>query len=361
MKSSMDTQVTTGEVDEILSPFLQEENAAQAERLLAQLVVEHADPIIEKIIRSKLHASLSPIDGSEQNQNALEVRSDVHVRLIAGLRSLKAERSARPIRDFRGYVAVVAYNACSHYLRQKYPRRHSLKNRVRYVLTHQPGLSLWEDETGEWLCGFIAWRGRGVERASAPRLEELRDSQSLRGPRAPSEDYRRMPLAGLLKLILAAAAAPVELDDLVNSIADLQGIKETLVQSENDQATTDALNPKGFETRASIADEVGQRLFLKRLWTEISQLPPKQRAALLLNLRDAQSRDVIVLFQLTGVATIPQIAEALEMTAETFAELWGDLPLDDLSIAKRLGITRQQVINLRKSARERLARRMRDF
>jgi hypothetical protein len=36
------------------------------------------------------------------------------------------------------------------------------------------------------------------------------------------------------------------------------------------------------------------------------------------------------------------------------------LPLDDLTIAARLGLTRQQVINLRKSARLRLARRLRD-
>jgi hypothetical protein len=39
-------------------------------------------------------------------------------------------------------------------------------------------------------------------------------------------------------------------------------------------------------------------------------------------------------------------------------ELWDELPLDDLKIAARLGMTRQQVINLRKSARARLARRM---
>jgi len=56
-----------------------------------------------------------------------------------------------------------------------------------------------------------------------------------------------------------------------------------------------------------------------------------------------------------------QIAEVLEMLPEKFAELWNDLPIDDAAIAQRLGITRQQVINLRKSARERLGRRMKPF
>jgi hypothetical protein len=47
--------------------------------------------------------------------------------------------------------------------------------------------------------------------------------------------------------------------------------------------------------------------------------------------------------------------------AEEFANLWNELPLEDASIASLLGVTRQQVINLRKSARERLTRRMKGF
>jgi hypothetical protein len=47
--------------------------------------------------------------------------------------------------------------------------------------------------------------------------------------------------------------------------------------------------------------------------------------------------------------------------AGQFAELWPQLPLDDATIAGLLNLTRQQVINLRKSARERLARRLKGF
>ena len=101
-----------------------------------------------------------------------------------------------------------------------------------------------------------------------------------------------------------------------------------------------------------------RRSYLQRLWSEIVLLPPSQRAALLLNLRDLQE-GVIVLLPLTGVATIRQIAEAVAIPPEEFARLWNDLPLDDAAVAVRLGVTRQQVINLRKSARARLARRMR--
>jgi hypothetical protein len=59
------------------------------------------------------------------------------------------------------------------------------------------------------------------------------------------------------------------------------------------------------------------------------------------------------------VASFEDLASALDITTDDLASLWNGLPLDDLTIAARLGVTRQQVINLRKSARERLERRTR--
>jgi hypothetical protein len=41
--------------------------------------------------------------------------------------------------------------------------------------------------------------------------------------------------------------------------------------------------------------------------------------------------------------------------------LWESLPLEDTTIAGRFRLTRQQVINARKSARERLTRRLKGF
>jgi hypothetical protein len=81
--------------------------------------------------------------------------------------------------------------------------------------------------------------------------------------------------------------------------------------------------------------------------------------ALLLNLRDAEGRGMIGLFPITETATIGELAQALDMTEAALRELWDDLPRDDEWIASWLGATRRQVINLRKCARERLARRLR--
>jgi hypothetical protein len=83
-----------------------------------------------------------------------------------------------------------------------------------------------------------------------------------------------------------------------------------------------------------------------------------QRHALLLNLREEGGGSALMLVPLSGVASIRDIADLLQMPGAELASLWKQMPLDDLTIAARLGVTRQQVINLRKSARARLTRRM---
>jgi RNA polymerase sigma factor (sigma-70 family) len=115
------------------------------------------------------------------------------------------------------------------------------------------------------------------------------------------------------------------------------------------------------DSRSNADEEAVLRAKLDALWREIRALPCRQAAALLLGLRDENGREVVSLFPLTGTATLRQIATAIALPAERFAQLWSRLPLDDLTIAEILGATRQQVINLRKSGRERLARRLRGF
>jgi len=99
------------------------------------------------------------------------------------------------------------------------------------------------------------------------------------------------------------------------------------------------------------------RRYVERLWREISELPRSQRVALLLHLRDGNGNPLLPMFPVSGVAFLPQLAAALEILEPELAVLWSDLPLDDNAIAALLACTRQQVINLRMSARKRLANR----
>jgi DNA-directed RNA polymerase specialized sigma24 family protein len=100
------------------------------------------------------------------------------------------------------------------------------------------------------------------------------------------------------------------------------------------------------------------RRYAARLWKEIGALPRRQKIALLFHLRDKHGNPALPLFQLTGTAFLPAIATAVGMSVAELAAIWNDLPLDDNHIAALLSCTRQQVINLRMSARKRLAKRI---
>jgi RNA polymerase sigma factor (sigma-70 family) len=350
----------SSQVDGLLLPFLRANNTAASDDALACLI-NQAQPVIRSIIKSKLHVSFKSADGSRENQDALEIICEVQINLIAALRRLREKRS-HLINSFQSYVAVITFNACSEYLRRKYPRRHGLKNRVRYLLTHRVDFSAWEID-GVMFCGLTAWR---FQKRAPECLGNLRRAAC--GPdvlppfnSAPASACS-LPLAELVNELFHQANGPVELDELVALIANLQALKE-------EQPVTDVDLEELIQSsvRESLpgrsrnpALDVERRLRLERLWSEIRALPPKQRAALLLNLRDSQGGACISLFPITGVASVRELARALEMQAEELAALWNELPLDDAAIAGRLRLTRQQVINLRKSARERLARRMKD-
>ena len=82
--------------------------------------------------------------------------------------------------------------------------------------------------------------------------------------------------------------------------------------------------------------------WLATLWQEILELPA-DGVALLLNLRDESGACATTVFIAAGAAGFDQLAAALEMPTEEFVELWRGMPLDDLQIAARLNLSRQQV------------------
>jgi hypothetical protein len=189
------------------------------------------------------------------------------------------------------------------------------------------------------------------------RIAQEQMSLLTRGPR--DADPHRF-LLHLVRSTLAAIGGPCRFRDLVAALAEVLGETDAAFGAADTRPAdahdlVDHLEDRG----ASPAEALEHRDYLERLWSEIILLPMRQRAALLLNLRDEHGGGMLALLPITGIASKPDIARALEVSEEALAELWGTLPRDDQWIAEYLGITRRQVINLRKCARERLTRRMR--
>jgi RNA polymerase sigma factor (sigma-70 family) len=342
-------------IDTLLEPLLLEARDEHSDELLSQLITVHAEPVIKRIIRYKLHLSSYQADGRAE---ADDVYQEALVQLLAEFEQLRNHPDEHPISDVRGMAAVIAHRTCSRWMRRQFPERHALKNRLQYLLTRQRGLALWQDEDRKLVAGFAVWQGQ-KKAAAAARLRQLSDDERLVSHIRKLESGRPQELGDALAAIFNHLGGPVEFDELVSALAALLGIRDQPIESIDDNYDSVAFRAAAREP--DLAWQVEKRIFLQRLWEELQQLPLNQRAALLLNLKDADGRGCIALFPATGVATLGQLADALEMSVDKFAEMWNDLPLEDARIAELLGLTRQQVINARKSGRERLTRRLKGF
>ncbi|HWC99820.1 MAG TPA: hypothetical protein VG456_23830 [Candidatus Sulfopaludibacter sp.] len=318
-----------GTETELLRSYLDAPDAAQAEALLAALIFDAASPVIRRTVGRRLM--------SAPEQDREDVAGDVILDLVSRLQRLK-ESGDVPIERFTGYVAVAAHNGCDQYLRHRYPQRHRLKNRLRYLLTKTPNFDLWEDPERGWICGRPAWR----ERPPLPLDPEVISRLGA----------RERPPQQLLGELFNQVGGPVEFDALTATFAVFWGVRDSVSSLEFEEHSVVAPEP-------SAEASLSQKQNLERLWTQIVDLPLPQRTALLLNLRDATGGSVLWMLPTAGIASVRAIADLVGIAAEEFAALWARLPLSDLDIGERLGLARQQVINLRQAARQRLGRRLR--
>jgi hypothetical protein len=308
----------------LLPRFLDCTDPEESERLLERLVQEEAAPIVERVVGSKIRIAI-----------AEDIRSEVIADLISRLRELKASGDRDTIRDFRAYSAVAAYHGCDKYYRRAFPQRHRLEKQLRYLLGKHVRLAIWVASDGEWLCGNKA-RKKG-----APRLESLAKPERVDATWASSREASR-----LVERILDESGAPLPFNELVERVA-----RHWRISDKHELRGIDLANQA-----PSVETKLTQRAWLKRVWSEIGGMPRGQRISLLLNLRDERGEAALTLLPATGVASLAQIAAAVEMSVEELTRVWKGLPLDDLRIAARLGLNRQRVIDLRRTARQKLTR-----
>jgi DNA-directed RNA polymerase specialized sigma24 family protein len=274
-------------------------------------VVGRALPVIDTVLRRRCRRWAG---GREMFD---DLRGEVVLRLLSRLSEM-GRKGEPAIENFEGYVAGIATRVIDDAIRVCCPEWTRLKHRVRYLVTHDDRFRLSADDG---IVSLSHGRGAHVRTAAA-------------------ED-----LARTVAEIVVAAGDALPLDDLVSATAERKGLHEGgMTWRERLPADPAAL--------AESADT------LRHLWSEIALLSARQRAALLLNLRDDSGGSALALFPQTSVASAAEIAAALDMTPDELAAVWNDLPLEDDRIGALYDLKRQQVINLRKAARERLGRRM---
>ncbi|MGB7926445.1 MAG: hypothetical protein WCF57_24620 [Pyrinomonadaceae bacterium] len=344
-------QTTASKTDDLLLPFLVS-TEGEEQALLTHLITEHIDPTIRQVFKHKLRFYCKNGALDFHDPNVEELYHDIQLHLLKRLRELKRDPFNNPVSDLRAYTATTARNACDEYFRRKYPRRRNLKDKIRYHLIGSEEFELWEESNHLWFCGLAAW-GAGLEGGRARYLSAVLDA------RLKDVNINGLKLDEMLTAIFQLIGEPVELDHLTSIVAELWGIEDHPATPYEEAEPL--LSERMAMTHAMLDAGIEQRQLLQQLWVEICQLSRRQRVALLFNLRSPQGINIITLLPATGLATFEQIAHALEIPPKQFEAIWANLPMDDLSIGRYLGATRQQVINLRKNARARLARRMKMF
>ncbi len=315
--------------DRALWPVLDASDDRSQDAAIEVLLVEEVKPVIARILQRCRRT-----EPDLHIEDLEEISSLAAIKLIHKVRAaaLYEEHAIRVLGD---YLATLTYNALYDFRRHRYPERHRLKRNLRYLLTRDAAFALWE--TAESIvAGLAGWQGQAANPAELSRFSA---TAAMRDKARPAE---------ALQAILKHVGHPVAFDSLVDLVADVWGVRDVVIESGDYPP----------DEQPDQLSSLEQREYLETLWSEIRALPDPQRTALLLNLRDAGGSNALTLFLLLNIAGVAEVARVAGLTEEELNELWERLPLDDLTIADRLRVTRQQVINLRKSARTRLARRM---
>jgi DNA-directed RNA polymerase specialized sigma24 family protein len=338
-------------IDPLLESLLLATSDEEIDEIISEHISRHAVPVIKRVIIYKLH--LNPHRGTEQ-ADADDIQQEVILQLLMRLRQFRQQPDVYPISDLRGLTAAITRNACARWMQRRFPERHAFKNRLYYLLTHQPGLALWLSENRKQMAGFKMWQGR-KDIATVERFDRPSEEEALLDRIRSLKSGKEADWGSVLAAVFDCLGGPVEFDKLTGFLAGLLRIEDRPVIPLDPK--DDSGQPDPPAEQPDLAWQTEKKIFLERAWEEICELPTKQRVALLLNLQ----REYHGLFLARGIATFSQMAEALEVSPEKLPEMWSELPLEDAKIAELLQLTRQQVINARKSARKRLTRRLRGF
>jgi RNA polymerase sigma factor (sigma-70 family) len=335
-------QRLTGEaLDLVLEPYLNAPLQSAAEHDALGALIDQVTPVIEGVIRGKVGAAVAAIEREDLFSEAI-------LQLIRKLQEIKPDPARHTITNLNAYAAVTAFNVLHAHFRRVHPERQRLRNRIRHVVRKSAQFGLWQSPSGHFVCGLAEWAGTVSGECSEADLDRI-PPLSPPLPATWSEDIGRAQITRALDQIFDHGRKPLGLERLVEKVAELfrlQVFSPPAVRSER------------IDETASAESSLVYRSALVEVWREVDLLPPRQRIALLLSLRDENGSAITSLLILLRIATFDQLAAAVELSPEALAAIWDRLPLPDIAIAERLELSRQQVINLRKSARDRLGRRL---
>jgi RNA polymerase sigma factor (sigma-70 family) len=329
------------DADSILLALLEATDELEEKRLQDELLLEHAAPIIRQTLRQRLRLNLGY--SGAQSSDVEDLFNDVIVKLIERLSALQAHSEKSGIRNFSLYVARVTANACNDYLRSRKQERHRLKHKLRDLMDRHPGFRVWKAENNAILCGLVEWRNPDAALISLVQPEQTaKIIETLRTTVFTGKAPQGLPLSKIAVETLKLIGQAVELDQLVEVVAEFQGIKDRLPESLD--AIESGLSRRLKDPALRSDSLIEGRESLRQYWEEVKKLPADQRNTICLSFEDESGEDLFSLLVDAGIVTIPELAAEFGLPLEQFNELWIRIPMmDNAELAEYLGATRSQV------------------
>jgi RNA polymerase sigma factor (sigma-70 family) len=344
-------------MDSVLLPYLQATEGSERQRCLDELLLLHAAPVVRKVLRFKLGFHVSQRGTNRDNHEAEDLYQEALTKIVQTVHDLRTSSRPTEIEDLRRYVSSIAINACVDFLRVKSPAKYRLKHNVRDIFSRHPDFAVWKVEN-EIVGGFAAWRGAGRLPASERQARELEnDLDTFRSARFANEDIHRVPLTRIVAEVLQWIDRPIRIDDLTAIVAFFLQVKDR---------PRDAISlDEGFVSEFALAEKtiiaesaLAAKELLGRVWQILRQMPAAQRDTYCFSFEDAAGADLVSLLLETGIADVPQIAQALGRSVADINRLRSQMPMDYMGVATELNATRSQVTQWRFRAIQRLKKEL---
>lgn len=341
-------------VDTVLLPFLNSTDGSERDRLLGEIILAQASPIIREALRQRLGFYVSRSGTNPDNPDAEDLYLEAIKEIVQRLRELQSEPAGKEIKRFDQYVQRVAVNVCHNYLRSKAPRRYHLKSNLRYLLDSHREFKIWRGGNNTMLCGLASWpqkKASVVSRLNEQQMEELLDQCNIS---LAAESLRDSQLDKVVAEIFRFVGRPLEFDALVEIVATLQGTKDQPMES------LDYSEPNLIQRIADSdlrADErLEERERIGEIWEELLRLPAKQRLAICLRFEDENGDDIWSMLWDAGICTPLQLADEFGLSLDELTALWVRIPMSNADIASYLGVRKQQVSQWRSRGWDKLRR-----
>lgn len=305
---------------------------------IERIVTTVVDPVVRKILYKRMNFVLGDFMQSSLRPDAEDLYQSIMLKVAVFLKRMDSIHPHPGQIELKGYVAAIAHNVCNDHLREKYPERNRLRDRIREFLKRHRDFDRWAGANGA-VCGFSSDRGNEESPLVSDLLNRLASESFSLGSRGLGE-LAALDLPELLAELFRSVRGPIGSDHLTHIIAVIHGIKDRPTQSIEELGE---VNPLPSSRSNEGYDRVATRQILRKIWQALSGLPLNQRRVYLYTQADYEGQSLLHLMIREQAVALSEVLSGLNLTKDELISLLGRVPMEPGLAAIELGATNRVI------------------